>query len=329
MVRAARRPSNGLNDLGRGRGVLPRGRRRLAFAPSTRLMRAWGLLTCPSAPRSTAGGRQEESMRTRLSLLAVLALASLAASPAAGASAVVIVAEDGGFPPDTVKTVRSLAVAELRTRGIDVGDEPDRGPRVRAAARPPRPEGAHHPGGPRAAGTTPDFTATHAASSIDEADVVVPRLVRAVLTASRSTRAHGCRRSRPRSRRPSAAGPARASSSSASASPRSGGRSGGATRPARWRLGILAQGADDGASFFGVEGAGSRSTPASRPTSARGSARWAANSTPSLGTKLEVGVEFFRLHGVRLMAGVSAIIPFESRPGEDRVSWGLSLRCGF
>jgi len=38
----------------------------------------------------------------------------------------------------------------------------------------------------------------------------------------------------------------------------------------------------------------------------------------SLGTKLEVGVEAFRLHKVRLMAGVSAIIPFESRPGGDR-----------
>jgi hypothetical protein len=49
----------------------------------------------------------------------------------------------------------------------------------------------------------------------------------------------------------------------------------------------------------------------------------------SLGTKLEVGVEFFRLHGVRLMAGVSAIVPFESSPGHDRVSWALSLRCGF
>jgi hypothetical protein len=32
---------------------------------------------------------------------------------------------------------------------------------------------------------------------------------------------------------------------------------------------------------------------------------------------------------VRLMAGVSAIIPFESQPGRDRVSWGLNLRCGF
>ncbi len=63
-------------------------------------------------------------MRARLSTLAVLALASLLAAPFARASAVVIVAEDGGFPPDTVKAVRSLAVTELRTRGIEVGEGP-------------------------------------------------------------------------------------------------------------------------------------------------------------------------------------------------------------
>src|SRR5512136_2911772 len=109
-------------------------------------------------------------MRTRLSVFAVLALASLAASPVAGASAVVIVAEDGGFPPDTVKTVRSLAVTELRSRGVDVGEETPTRERefVLRLGRldqkvlitledlePPR--------------TTPSFAATHAASSIDEA----------------------------------------------------------------------------------------------------------------------------------------------------------------
>jgi len=29
------------------------------------------------------------------------------------------------------------------------------------------------------------------------------------------------------------------------------------------------------------------------------------------------------------MAGVSAIVPFDSTPGTDGVSWGLNLRCGF
>ena len=49
----------------------------------------------------------------------------------------------------------------------------------------------------------------------------------------------------------------------------------------------------------------------------------------ALGTKLEAGVELLRLHRVRLMAGVSAIIPFETLRGVDDVSWGLHLRCGF
>ncbi|HSD67819.1 MAG TPA: hypothetical protein VLF95_14020, partial [Vicinamibacteria bacterium] len=63
-------------------------------------------------------------MRVRLPSIAILALVSLAAAPFAGAGAVVIVADHGGFSPETVKTVRSLAVAELRTRGVEVGDEP-------------------------------------------------------------------------------------------------------------------------------------------------------------------------------------------------------------
>jgi hypothetical protein len=96
-----------------------------------------------------------------------------------------------------------------------------------------------------------------------------------------------------------------------------------------FRLGILAQGADDGASFFGVEGAWIPSDASVSPYLGAGLGSVGGNGEASLGTKLEVGVELFRLHRARLMAGVSAIIPFESRPGEDRVSWGLNLRCGF
>ena len=63
-------------------------------------------------------------MRTRLPILAVLALASLAAAPVAGESAIVVVAEDGGFPPAAVRTVKSLAATELRGRGLDVREDP-------------------------------------------------------------------------------------------------------------------------------------------------------------------------------------------------------------
>jgi hypothetical protein len=269
-------------------------------------------------------------MRTRLSLLALLALASLAAAPSAGASAIVVVAEDGGFPPATVQTVRSLAVTELRTRGIDVVEEPrpqDREFVLRLGRldqkvlitleelEPPR--------------TTPDFAATHAASSIDEADVVVPRLVRAVLD-----------------REPFDKGARMTTVTAAESAPfrsRPGeglfvvgvglaplGASIGWSYEARaWRLGILAQGADDGASFFGVEGAWIPYDGSVSPYLGAGLGSVGGDFDASLGTKLEAGVELFRLHRVRLMAGLSAIIPFESQPGRDRVSWGLNLRCGF
>jgi hypothetical protein len=269
-------------------------------------------------------------MRTRLSLLALLALASLAAAPSAGASAIVVVAEDGGFPPATVQTVRSLAVTELRTRGIDVVEEPrpqDREFVLRLGRldqkvlitleelEPPR--------------TTPDFAATHAASSIDEADVVVPRLVQAVLN-----------------REPFEKGARMATVTAGESTPFRGrpgeglfvlgigleplGASIGWSYEARsFRLGVLAQGAGDDASFFGIDGAWVPHDGNVSPYLGAGLGVVSGGDDASLGTKLEVGVEFFRLHGVRLMAGVGAIVPFESRPAGDRVSWALSLRCGF
>ncbi|HSD65132.1 MAG TPA: hypothetical protein VLF95_00440 [Vicinamibacteria bacterium] len=269
-------------------------------------------------------------MRLRLSILAILALLWPAITPAAGASAVVRVAEDGGFPPDTVRTIRSLAESELRARGVEVGEEapaPGREFVLRLGRldkkvlitledlAPPR--------------TTPDFAATHAASSIDEADTVVPRLVRSVL--NREPFEKGARmttvtaqESAPYRNRPGEGlfviGVGLAPL---------GGSIGWSYETRAWRLGILAQGADDGASFFGVEGAWIPFEASLSPYVGAGLGSVGGDFDASLGTKLEAGVEFFRLNRVRLMAGVSAIIPFEVHPGQDRVSWGLSLRCGF
>lgn len=270
-------------------------------------------------------------MRTTMSLFAVLALASPFASPAAGASAVVIVAEDGGFPPETVQTVKLLTATELRSRGIDVrSDAGERGREfVLRFGRLDRKvlitlEDVEPPK------TTPEFAASHAASSIDEADVVVPRLVRAVL--DREPFDRGARM------------PTVTAQESAPFRSRPGeglfvigvglaplGASIGWSYEARsWRLGIIAQGADEGASFFGVEGAWIPYDGGVSPYLGAGlGSVGGGDNGASVGTKLEAGVEFFRLHRVRLMAGVSAIIPFESRPGQDQVSWGLSLRCGF
>jgi len=269
-------------------------------------------------------------MRAWLSTLAVLALASLAAAPCAGASAVVIVAEDGGFPPDTVKTVRFLAVTELRTRGIDVVEEPRTQGRefVLRLGRldqkvlitledlaPPR--------------TTPEFAATHAASSIDEADIVVPRLVRAVLNREPFDKGARMPTVTTQEATPFRSRPGEGLFVIGVGLAPLGGSIGWSYEARVWRLGVLAQGADDGASFFGVEGAWIPYDASVSPYIGAGLGSVSGNFDASLGTKLEAGVEFFRLHRVRLMAGVSAIIPFESRPGTDRVSWGLSLRCGF
>jgi len=269
-------------------------------------------------------------MLARLSTLAVLALASLAAAPFAGASAIVIVAEDGGFPPDTVKTVRSLAVTELRTRGIDIVEEPrtrDREFVLRLGRLDQKVlitlEDLEPPS------TTPDFAATHAASSIDEADVVVPRLVRAVL--NRESFDKGARMSTVTAQEstPLRSRPGEGFFVIGVGLAPLGGSIGWSYEARAWRLGVLAQGADDGASFFGVEGAWIPYDSSVSPYIGAGLGSVGGDGDASLGTKLELGVEFFRLHRVRLMAGLSAIVPFEPRPGGDRVSWGLSLRCGF
>ena len=270
-------------------------------------------------------------MRTRLPLLAVLALASLAASPAAGANAVLIVAEDGGFPPETVSTVKSLAAVELRTQGIDVLEGLDARDRefVLRLGRldqkvvitledlaPPK--------------TTPDFAVIHAASSIDEADVVVPRLVRAVLNGEPFEKGARMTTVTARESAPFRSRPGEGLFVIGVGLAPLGASIGWSYEARSFRLGILAQGANEGASFFGVDGAWIPYEASVSPYlgvglgSVGGEGREAA-----LGTRLEVGAEFFRLHRVRLMAGVSAIIPFESQQGVDRVSWGLSLRCGF
>jgi hypothetical protein len=95
---------------------------------------------------------------------------------------------------------------------------------------------------------------------------------------------------------------------------------------------VLFQGAENDPTFFGVEVAWipletSISPYVSAGLGAVGSANDGGES--ALGTKLEVGAEFFRLHGARLFAGVSAIVPFESLPRTDGASLGAFVRVGF
>lgn len=272
-------------------------------------------------------------MRKRLLFPVVLGLASLAVTPATAARerAVVVVAEDGGFPVDTVRTVRSLTVSELRTRGIDVAPESaaaDGREFLLRLGRLDRKvlitlEDLELPS------TLPDFSVTHAAESIDEADVVVPRLVRAVLDRQSFDKSARMPTLTAQESTPFRSRPGEGLFVIGVGLAPLGGSVGWSYEARYWRLGILAQGADEGASFFGVEGAWIPSDTSVSPYFGVGLGSVGQHDRSSVGTKLEVGLEAFRLHKVRLMAGVSAIIPFESHPGADRVSWGLSLRCGF
>jgi hypothetical protein len=269
------------------------------------------------------------SMRTLLAVVAVIGLAVPAAA-ASESSAVVMVAEDGGFPAAAVETVSSLAATELRVHGVNVRDEADEGSRrfVLRLGRLERKvlitlEDVVPPA------TSPAFAAAHAAASLDEADVVVPRLVRAVLARDtfESTARVG----------------AVTKQESAPLRQRTGeglfvigvgleplGASIGWSYEARrFRVGVLAQGAGERTSFFGIDGAWLPYDGNVSPYFGAGLGIVDGGNDAALGTKLEVGVEFFRLHGVRLMAGVGAIVPFESFPGEDRVRWTATLRVGF
>jgi hypothetical protein len=270
-------------------------------------------------------------MRARLTSLAMLALASLAAAPLARASAVVVVAENGGFPPATVQTLRSLAATELRSRGVEVSPEggiPDREFVLRLGRLDQKVlitlEDVEPPN------KTPEFSATHAASSIDEADVVVPRLVRAVLNREPFDKGARMPTVTAQEATPFRSRPGEGLFVIGVGLAPLGGSIGWSYEARSFRLGILAQGADDGASFFGIEGAWIPLDSSISPYVGAGlGSVGGGDFDASLGTKLEVGVEAFRLHRVRLMAGISAIVPFETHPGQDRVSWGLSLRCGF
>jgi hypothetical protein len=85
-------------------------------------------------------------------------------------------------------------------------------------------------------------------------------------------------------------------------------------------------------SFFGVEGAWIPLETSISPYVSVGIGAVGAaddGDASALGTRLEVGAEFFRLHGARLFAGVSAIVPFESLPRTDSASVGVFVRVGF
>ncbi len=252
----------------------------------------------------------------------------------AGAQAVVVVAEDGGFDQTTVRAVRAIAVERLRARDIAIIDDP--------RIDPARPLGGEETAvleavgarrlfvlriGPRlerkvrlsfeeaeTRDASPLFAVTLTATGLDEAPRVVPRLVDAVLdrsSAEASERIQTVTREEgePFNKRPGE----RFWVIGIPLEPR--GFSLGRWHEAdRWRVGIVAEGAgeddDDGFGFFGVEGAWLPSTRAISPYLGGGVGIVGAGGEDGTGLKLEGGVELLRHHRARLMVGVGAVMPF-------------------
>ena len=290
-------------------------------------------------------------MHSIMRVVCAVAFVFAGAAAVAGASAIVVVAEGGNLAAESLQTVRSIATTELRARGVPVVEderlagvlsvEPEAidlagtlgaervfvfrlgrlGQKVLMSLEEIRPPGQ-----------TPLHVARLTASSLDEADTVIPRLVRSVL--EREPVAEGARLTTVTDQEsvPFKKKPGEGLFTLGVGLAPLGGSIGWSYEARSWRLGVLFQGADNDPGFFGVEGAWIPfETDISPYVSVGLGVVGAANDggESALGTKLEVGAEFFRLHGVRLFTGVSAIVPFQSLPATDSASFGVFVRVGF
>jgi hypothetical protein len=293
----------------------------------------------------------EETMNFVARSVFAVALASTGMASDAWANAVVIVAEGADFSEESLRTVRSIAATELRARGVPVIEDDRLG-----GVRPVNAETmstieqigvervfAFRLGRLRKKvlmsleelqppSETPVHVARLTASSLDESDIVVPRLVRAVLERAPVDEGQRITTMTDQETEPFKKKAGEGLFILGMGIAPLGGSIGWSYEARSWRLGVLFQGAENDPSFFGVEGAwiplDSNISPYVSAALGIVGAAHDADGT-ALGTKLEVGAEFFRLHGVRLFAGVSVIIPFENLERTDTASFGAFVRVGF
>lgn len=290
-------------------------------------------------------------MSSLMKAVFAVALAFSGAASTAWASTIVIVAEGADFSPESLRTIRSIAATELRARGVAVIENE-------------RLEGVHPIGDAtmdlaRAVGAervfvfrfgrlrtkvlmsleelqppseTPVHVARLTASSLDEADVVIPRLVRSVLERKPVEEGQRITTMTEQETEPFKSKAGEGLFILGVGLAPLGGSIGWSYEARHWRLGVLFQGAENDPGYFGVEGAWIPFDTNISPYASAGLGIVTAahdGGGTALGTKLEVGAEFFRLHRVRLFAGASAIIPFEDLPGTDTASLGAFVRVGF
>jgi hypothetical protein len=180
--------------------------------------------------------------------------------------------------------------------------------------------------------SAPIHVARLTASSLDEADTVVPRLVRAVLERENIEEGQRIATMTDQETEPFKKKAGEGLFILGVGVAPLGGSIGWSYEARSWRLGVIFQGAENDPAFFGVECAWiPLDTNISPYVSAALGVVTAAHDGDgtALGTKLEVGAEFFRLHGARLFVGASAVIPFENLPFTDTASVGAFVRVGF
>jgi len=262
---------------------------------------------------------------------------------AADATAAVVVADDGGLDAPAVRAIRSVTAAELRKHGVAVSDgalaEPVQSVDAHLAAALQQ-IGVSRVFVLRIGGQlgrkvplsleevspqklTPIAAASLTAATLDEADVVATRLVLAVLDRRSADDTAGMRtvtiqEARPFQKKPgerfAVVGlPLLLTNGTGDRSTPVGFSLAYFYEAELFRVGVAAIAATrdgSGVGWFGMDAAWLPLDGEITPYFGAGFGYMGAAQTAGLGGRFSVGAELFRLHGVRVLAGVDAVIPF-------------------
>jgi hypothetical protein len=280
-------------------------------------------------------------LRTALWLVAAPALAQ------DRADALLVVADDGALEAPAVHAIRSVAVGELRKRGVNVlADRRSEGVRPvdETLAALGDDLGARRVFALRVGGRlgqkiplsfeelvpgtlAPVWSASLTAGSLEECDVVTARLVQAVIARSSAESTAEmttvtATESKPFAKKPGERfwfiGLPVALYNGGSGTP-FGLTLGYGYEAENFRLSAITGGYTrdgDGVAFLALEAAWIPLSTGISPYFGGGLGYMGAGGGTGMGGLAEAGLEFFRLHGVRALAGVQLSIPFfETRPG--------------